>query len=236
MKALGITALALVGGFILLLLVFGDWEESSLQSEAEFSVKQQLIDPSSAQFEKPVVNKSARTVCGVVNAKNRLGGYTGKQLYVYTAGGGATVIKDDAMLKIYQDQISRCGPKLATAMRGLETPPAQSASSGAPFAAARSQSHPVKSPDTPTPPPSAYARGLAALNDGNFDAAIAEFTAAIANDPKDTFSYIRRGTAYEKNGDAASAISDYRIVLKLVDAATGADYAAKIRKLEKSKK
>jgi tetratricopeptide (TPR) repeat protein len=87
-----------------------------------------------------------------------------------------------------------------------------------------------------TAPPSPYQRGLAALNEGNFDAAITEFTAAIANDPKDTFSYIRRGAAYEKKGDAASAISDYRIVLKLVDADTGADYAAKIRKLEKAKK
>lgn len=47
---------------------------------------------------------------------------------------------------------------------------------------------------------------------------------------------IRRGTAYEKKGDAASAISDYREVLKLVDADTGAEYAAKIRKLEKTKK
>ena len=77
---------------------------------------------------------------------------------------------------------------------------------------------------------------MAALNEGDFDAAIAEFTAAIADDPKDTFSYIRRGTAYEKKGDVASAIGDYRKVLKLVDADTGAEYAAKIRKLEKTKK
>jgi hypothetical protein len=39
-----------------------------------------------------------------------------------------------------------------------------------------------------------------------------------------------------KKGDAASAISDYRQVLKLVDADSGAEYAAKIRKLEKTKK
>jgi tetratricopeptide (TPR) repeat protein len=91
-------------------------------------------------------------------------------------------------------------------------------------------------PPAPTPPPpTAYMRGLAALDGGDFEAAIAEFTAAIADDPKDTFSYIRRGTAYEKKGDAASAIGDYRKVLKLVDADTGAEYAAKIRKLEKTK-
>ena len=61
-------------------------------------------------------------------------------------------------------------------------------------------------------------------------------TAAIADNPKDTFSYIRRGQAYEKKGDAVSAISDYRQVLKLVDADSGAEYAARIRKLEKTKK
>jgi tetratricopeptide (TPR) repeat protein len=92
-------------------------------------------------------------------------------------------------------------------------------------------------PPPPTPPtPTAYTRGLAALNDGNLDAAIAEFTTAISDDPKDTFSYIRRGTAYERKGDTASAIADYRKVQKLVDTDTGAEYVAKIRKLEKTKK
>jgi hypothetical protein len=51
----------------------------------------------------------------------------------------------------------------------------------------------------PTPAtPSAYTRGSAALDKGDFDAAIAEFTAAIADNPKDTFSYIRRGTALRR--------------------------------------
>jgi tetratricopeptide (TPR) repeat protein len=90
-------------------------------------------------------------------------------------------------------------------------------------------------PPEPTPePPSAYTRGKAALAQGDFDRAIAEFTTAIADDPKNPFSYIRRGTAYEQKGDAASAIGDYRKVLKLVDADSGAEYAAKIRKLEKT--
>jgi len=56
-------------------------------------------------------------------------------------------------------------------------------------------------PPTPTAyTRGAYTRGLAALDGGDLDAAIAEFTAAIADDPKDTFSYIRRGRAYEKKG------------------------------------
>jgi hypothetical protein len=84
-------------------------------------------------------------------------------------------------------------------------------------------------------PPSAHARGLAALNEGNLDAAIAEFTTAITDNPKDAFPYIRRGAAYEKKGDAASAIADYRKVLTLVDADIGAQYATRIRRLEKTK-
>ena len=95
-------------------------------------------------------------------------------------------------------------------------------------------STPAAAPD-PTPA-TAYKRGLAALSRGDFDAAIAEFTTAITDDPKDTSSYIRRATAYEKKGDTASAIADYRKVLKLVDDDTGAEYAAKIRKLEKTKR
>jgi Flp pilus assembly protein TadD len=77
---------------------------------------------------------------------------------------------------------------------------------------------------------------LAALDEGDLDTAIAEFTAAIADNPKDPFPYIRRASAYEKKGDAASAVGDYRQVMKLVDADTRAEYAAKIRKLEKTKK
>ena len=93
---------------------------------------------------------------------------------------------------------------------------------------------PAQTPAAATP--TSYTRGLDALEQGDFDRAIAEFTTAIADDPKNSFSYIRRGTAYEKKGDTASAISDYRNVLKLVDTDTGAEYAAKIRKLEKTKK
>ena len=96
---------------------------------------------------------------------------------------------------------------------------------------------PFSDPRTPTAyTRAAHEKGLAALNEGDLDTAIAEFTTAIAGDPKNPFSYIRRGTAYEKKGDVALAISDYRNVLKLVDAETGAEYAAKIRKLEKTKK
>jgi Flp pilus assembly protein TadD len=78
---------------------------------------------------------------------------------------------------------------------------------------------------------SSYSRGLAALDRGEFDAAIAEFTTAMGDDPKDTFAYLTRATAYEKKGDSASAISDYRNALKLVDREDRADINATIRRL-----
>jgi tetratricopeptide (TPR) repeat protein len=100
------------------------------------------------------------------------------------------------------------------------------------------------SPPTASPPPaspaaaqttSAYVRGLAALSRGDVDAAISEFTASIADDPKDPFAYIRRATAYEQKGNKAAAIADYRSVLKFVSDETYTDINARIRRLEKTK-
>ena len=82
---------------------------------------------------------------------------------------------------------------------------------------------------------SAYTKGMDALDRGDFDAAIAEFTAAITKDPRDPFSYIRRATAYEEKRATALAIADYRKVLTLVDEDSGTEFAAKIRKLEMTK-
>jgi len=100
-----------------------------------------------------------------------------------------------------------------------------------PLQAAPAQATPSGSPRSQSP----YTRGLAALDDGDLDAAIAEFTAAITKDPRDPFSYIRRATAYEEKRATALAIADYRKVLPLVDEDTGTEFAAKIRKLEMTK-
>jgi hypothetical protein len=119
MKTLGLAALCLVGWFIATLFIFGDWEEASLQTVAEASVRQQLVDPDSARFDRPIVIKSERQVCGFVNAKNRMGGYVGRQLYIYS-GGSAIIIADNhqlkrlSELKHFKDQISKCGPLIRT--------------------------------------------------------------------------------------------------------------------------
>jgi len=84
---------------------------------------------------------------------------------------------------------------------------------------------------TAAPSASSYSRGLAALDRGDFDAAIVEFTAAMGNDPADSFPYLKRATAYEKTGDRESAISDYRKALKLVDGESRGEINATIRRL-----
>jgi hypothetical protein len=49
-------------------------------AKARDAVKDQLIDPQSAQFRNEVLTETGR-VCGEVNAKNRMGGYTGFKNY-----------------------------------------------------------------------------------------------------------------------------------------------------------
>jgi hypothetical protein len=50
--------------------------------EAEEAVKRLLNDPDSAQFSK-VTTSSGGNVCGLVNARNRMGGYVGATPFYY---------------------------------------------------------------------------------------------------------------------------------------------------------
>lgn len=54
-------------------------------------VKRQLRDPDSAKF-RGLWLKDKNTVCGEVNAKNGLGGYSGWQSFVVSNGGRSVVI------------------------------------------------------------------------------------------------------------------------------------------------
>lgn len=50
------------------------WTDEAKAAEA---VRQRLSDPASAQFRNLRRGKTAGTICGEVNSKNRLGGYVG---------------------------------------------------------------------------------------------------------------------------------------------------------------
>jgi hypothetical protein len=53
---------------------------------AEQAVKRILIDPESAQFSGISRNSETGAYCGYVNAKNRLGGYTGDKRFAFNNG------------------------------------------------------------------------------------------------------------------------------------------------------
>lgn len=59
-----------------------------IEGDAQKAVKSLLNDPDSAQFFD--VQRNGENVCGLVNAKNRMGGYVGKTPFMYT-GGNAVI-------------------------------------------------------------------------------------------------------------------------------------------------
>lgn len=92
MKATVITlatlvALSLSATFYVINIGVPSWAANPILShQAESVVKAHLSDPESAQFR----NKDG--MCGEVNSKNKLGGYTGFQRYI---SAGKTVAFDD---------------------------------------------------------------------------------------------------------------------------------------------
>ena len=58
-------------------------------------------------------------------------------------------------------------------------------------------------------------RGNAYYKMGEFDRAIADFSAAIALNPNDAIAHYNRGNAYENKGDREQAIVDYRKALEI---------------------
>lgn len=64
--------------------------------KAEDAVKNLLNDPGSAQFSDMQEGVSSDTVCGMVNAKNRMGGYVGKTPFFYNDISGMTALVSPA--------------------------------------------------------------------------------------------------------------------------------------------
>lgn len=54
---------------------------------AEATIRAQLLDPQSAQFTDVRNGRQDGVVCGMVNAKNRMGGYVGPHPFIVAASG-----------------------------------------------------------------------------------------------------------------------------------------------------
>lgn len=61
-----------------------------VESDARKAVKGLLNDPASAEFSG--IEKNGKNACGLVNAKNRLGGYVGKTPFLYLGEAGLAAI------------------------------------------------------------------------------------------------------------------------------------------------
>jgi len=60
-----------------------------------------------------------------------------------------------------------------------------------------------------------YSRGVAYAEKGEVDRAIADYTKAIAINPKLADAYNNRGVSYRKKGDKEHAIADFRKALEI---------------------
>ena len=88
--------------------------KASEAAAIKHSIEAQLVDPSSAQFRMGPIRPASEYYCGLVNAKNRMGGYNGFEPFMVrfnpdrtikiavtpgSAGGGPTSLSEDAFLK-----------------------------------------------------------------------------------------------------------------------------------------
>jgi hypothetical protein len=84
--------------FIFLIALSSGLLAGCSNQEAQEAVKKLLNDPESARFSEVKAGKQQGDVCGMVNAKNRMGGYVGDTPFFYEKSSGYT-----AMLHPLQD-------------------------------------------------------------------------------------------------------------------------------------
>jgi hypothetical protein len=105
-------ACAAFGGVLLAFFLFEQWLASSKMSKAKEAISQMLVDPDSAQFHD--LRRAKRiggreVICGEVNAKNKLGGYVGRQPFAYDPSIGVAVFLAADSWRSYQEYFLACG-------------------------------------------------------------------------------------------------------------------------------
>lgn len=110
-----VRALALVSAPILLAAAPSERPLRPAEATAiKQAIETQLVDPSSAQFHMGAIHPASEYYCGLVNAKNRMGGYNGFEPFMVRfnpdrtikivimperAGGGPLSLSEDAFLR-----------------------------------------------------------------------------------------------------------------------------------------
>lgn len=80
----GVAALAAAG-----VAGYRHMAERSIHERATDAVRRALNDPESARFDRVTYNAATLSTCGLVNAKNRMGGYVGFTRFVVNMDGAA---------------------------------------------------------------------------------------------------------------------------------------------------
>lgn len=91
-----LVGLALMSGAV---LVSGCSEAYLQERQIKKDVMERLVDPDSAKFDAIYQGKTEKHWCGMVNAKNRMGGYAGARPFVYkkvTDDFGLVTLVDEA--------------------------------------------------------------------------------------------------------------------------------------------
>ncbi|MCW2200427.1 hypothetical protein M2227_002517 [Bradyrhizobium elkanii] len=119
-----IAALCFVAGALSMFILFEALGGSSISQSlralesrnvknAKATVSKSLFDPYSAQYEdvREINTDVGAMVCGLVNAKNRMGGYVGRKPFYYLAlNGEAAVISNNSDAFVYKSFAQRCFP------------------------------------------------------------------------------------------------------------------------------
>ncbi|MFK4726434.1 hypothetical protein ABIE89_007534 [Bradyrhizobium niftali] len=87
--------------------------ESRNVKNAKARISDSLFDPYSAKFEevREIQTEAGAMVCGVVNAKNKMGGYVGRKPFYYVAlSGNVGVIRNNSDAFVYSSFAKYCFP------------------------------------------------------------------------------------------------------------------------------
>jgi hypothetical protein len=105
--------LACATTFILVALVAAGWWFYWPIHQVQTQVKRGLNDPDSAQFSNVTFSRSTKAGCGLVNARNRMGGDVGATAFVLTSAGDVSFEPREGVSLSLEDKLASLKEQLA---------------------------------------------------------------------------------------------------------------------------